>query len=214
VAYEAAADLNAVTVTASAVQVVSLTADTRFPAAPGTTVEWTAVAAGGPTPLEYQFHLYRPSVGWTVGRAYGASPSWHWTPSEADDYAVQVWVREVGSTAAYQAWRGSGTVRVAAGPVETLTLSVNQEFPVAGPVPIVLTAQASGGTAPLEYQVWVLDVTTGVWAVGRAWGPSGRYAWTPAAAAYGQYVVQVWVRSTGAPSYEAWATTGSILLGR
>ena len=54
------------TISAVTPTVVSLTADTQTPIAPGTTVTWKAVAAGGTTPLEYEFWLYRPTGGWAI----------------------------------------------------------------------------------------------------------------------------------------------------
>ena len=59
--------------------------------------------------LEYQFWLYNDaSKSWSIGRPYGSSNTWVWTPAQAGIYAVQVWVRQAGSGVTYHAWDGTG----------------------------------------------------------------------------------------------------------
>ena len=65
-----------------------------------------AIAGGGTGDLEYRFVKFERAVGrWTVIREYAPSNFAAWTPEAAGDYDIQVWVREVGSTAAYDTWR-------------------------------------------------------------------------------------------------------------
>ncbi len=65
-----------------------------------------AIAGGGTGDLEYRFVKFERAVGrWTVIREYAPSNFVAWTPEAAGDYDIQVWVREVGSTAAYDTWR-------------------------------------------------------------------------------------------------------------
>ena len=65
-----------------------------------------AIAGGGTGDLEYRFVKFERAVGrWTVIREYGSSNRVEWTPEAAGDYDIQVWVREVGSAAAYDTWR-------------------------------------------------------------------------------------------------------------
>ena len=66
-----------------------------------------AIAGGGRGDLEYRFVKFERTVGrWTLIREYAPSNRVEWTPEAAGDYDIQVWVREVGSTAAYDAWSG------------------------------------------------------------------------------------------------------------
>ena len=66
-----------------------------------------AIAGGGTGDLEYRFAKFERTVGrWTLIREYAPSNRVEWTPEAAGDYDIQVWVREVGSIAAYDAWRG------------------------------------------------------------------------------------------------------------
>ena len=65
-----------------------------------------AIAGGGTGDLEYRFVKFERAAGrWTVIREYGSSNRVEWTPAAAGDYDIQVWVREVGSAAAYDTWR-------------------------------------------------------------------------------------------------------------
>jgi hypothetical protein len=65
-----------------------------------------AIAGGGTGDLEYRFVKFERAAGpWTVIREYGSSNRGEWTPGAAGDYDIQVWVREVGSAAAYDTWR-------------------------------------------------------------------------------------------------------------
>ena len=89
----------------------SVAADKISPVGAGTRITWTAQAGGGPGPLQYEFLRYRESTGsWTIVQPYGAADSYSWTPTSADigAAALQVWVRTVGSTQAFEAWAGTG----------------------------------------------------------------------------------------------------------
>jgi len=79
--------------------VASLLPDKISPVGTGTPVTWTAQAAGGQGPLEYEFWRYQDSTGvWTMVQAYGSSSAYTWTPatSDAGTYSLQVWVRRQG----------------------------------------------------------------------------------------------------------------------
>jgi beta-glucosidase len=74
---------------------------------PGTPVTWTANATGGLPPLQYQFWRL-DAAGWSMVQDYGPRSAFTWTPSTADvgEHTLQVWVRNSGSTASYDAWSG------------------------------------------------------------------------------------------------------------
>jgi hypothetical protein len=66
-----------------------------------------AVAGGGSGELQYRFVEFDRAAGrWTVIREYASSNRVEWTPGAPGDYDIQVWVRLVGSIAAYDVWRG------------------------------------------------------------------------------------------------------------
>jgi hypothetical protein len=98
------------TINPSAVPVVSsLTASVSFPALVTRSMTWTAIAAGGTAPLQYQFWRSRQGSGWTMTQDYSPSPTYIWTPAPGEEgaYELQVWVRSAGSSAAFEAWFGT-----------------------------------------------------------------------------------------------------------
>ena len=73
----------------------------------GTPLTWTALARGGPGPLEYQFWLYDVSTQtWSLAQNYSWDNTFSWVPktTERGTYSMQVWVRRFGSTASYETW--------------------------------------------------------------------------------------------------------------
>lgn len=79
-------------------------------------------------------------------------------------------------------------------------------------MPITWTAQATGGTAPLQYRFYLYNNETSTWTIVQDWSASRQYTWTPGAADFGLHVLQVWVKSTGAPDWEAWTGTGFFVI--
>jgi hypothetical protein len=76
----------------------------------GQPVTLEAVAGGGSGALEYRFVQFEYATGrWSAIREYAPSNRAEWTPppGSGGEYAVQVWVREVGSVALYDAWAGA-----------------------------------------------------------------------------------------------------------
>ena len=90
-----------------AVELVSLAADPPGPAAPGTTITFSAAAEGGLNP-EYAFY-YRtgPGVPWNLASPYSESNTFTAKVNTKGDYEVAVVVRSKGSTAA---WEASDTI--------------------------------------------------------------------------------------------------------
>jgi len=80
----------------------------------GTTITWSATATGGDQPLQYRYNLSNAATAkWTIAQDYSAASTWTWTPSQGGEYEVRVWVRNAGSTADYDAWKGSGNIYIA-----------------------------------------------------------------------------------------------------
>jgi hypothetical protein len=198
--------------TVAAPQLLRVTQVTNAPGSGtnvGTSVQWMAAAAGGSAPYTYKFLVFDGST-WTVGRDWGAGHTWTWTPLAAGTYYVQVWARNAGSTAMYDAWLGSAAHMVTSGaaPVAVNTLLASLATVRSGGS-VTWTALASGGTAPLSYKFLLFDGTS--WTVGRDWNASSTWLWTPALP--GTYSIQVWVRNAGsAAPYDAWRGSSAFVV--
>ena len=80
----------------------------------------------------------------------------------------------------------------------------NVTFPVVVGTPVTWTAIAMGGVAPLEYQFWRYDFSTGLWTIVRPYTTSNTFVWTPGAAEAGEHRFAVGVRSAGSTAvYDA-----------
>ena len=193
----------------SVLSVTSLTANVSFPVSIGTPVTWTAAATSGISPYTFKFFVYDGAT-WNVGQDWSSSNTWIWTPTTPGTYRFQVWVRNTGSSAAYDAFRDAGPVSIVGpAPLAVSTLSANPPGPVWTNTIVTWTAAASGGTGPYSYRFWLFDGTT--WTISQDWSPSNTWSWTPLAS--GSYSVQVWVRNAGSSaSYDAWLGAGSFIV--
>jgi N-acetylmuramoyl-L-alanine amidase len=217
--YDTAASSGAFLVTGAAttpapVTMTSLTASTTFPKPTGTIVTWTAFATGGSASLEYQYWLHDGRA-WSVVRAYAPGNVFAWTPTVAGTYYLQAWVRQIGTTASYEAYRSTGALTITSStaaspaPVSTVALTASRSFPAPAGSTITWTGTADGDSP--EYQFWLHDGTS--WTIARPYAASRTFAWTPQAA--GTYVLQVWARSAGTvSSYQAAASSGGVVIVR
>jgi hypothetical protein len=188
----------------------SLTENVTFPVRTGATITWTATATGGTGPLTYEFWLYSASSGtWTLGQPYSTSNTYTSVPA-AGTYWIQAWVRNAGSTAAYDSWIERGSFTISPPPPTITGLLENVTFPVAAGTPITWTATATGGAAPYTYQFWLYSVSSGTWTVAQPYGAGNTYTLAPAA---GTYWIQVWVRSAGSTfTYDAWRGSNAFIV--
>ena len=180
----------------------TLTPNLAAPQNLGATVMWTAAAAGGQAPYEYQFSVW-DGVTWTVIRPWGAGTTWAWTPTAADpDYKVAVQVRSawndgVGELAVTKPF----AIRI---PVVTAaSLTPNLASPRADGVTVRWQATASGGQGPYQYRWVVFDGS--VWTEMTDWTTSNTFDWAPFGPS-DRYQVAVRVRSawnTGAAEFTA-----------
>jgi hypothetical protein len=194
------------TSTAGSLTLTGLSASPALPEPANTTITWTATATltGGATG-EYQFWVYSAASGaWTVGRAWGASNTFSWTPTTAGTYAVQVWARKAGTTSYQTKSSGFFSITAATTPIATLTLVGIAADPVpsvAVSTSVTWTGVASvTGSGTVEYQFWVYSASAGTWSIARAWDVNSGFVWTPTAA--GTYAVQVWARLQGQTAYQ------------
>src|SRR2546427_781378 len=93
--------LNAASTTCTSVTEAATPAS---PQSPGATVKFTASAAGCPNPT-FQFWLQAPGGGWSVTQAYSSNNTWTWSTSglAGGTYLFDVYARQNGSTASYEA---------------------------------------------------------------------------------------------------------------
>ena len=131
-------------------RLATIQANVAFPAAPTTSITWTATASGGTGPLEYKFYRYDQSVGWVVMRDWNQSNQANWTPgaSNVGEHSLQVWVRTVGSNVLYEDWKGTGSFLIA-----TPEVSLTPDRPLTDlhlNDAITWTASVSGAVGPWD----------------------------------------------------------------
>jgi stage II sporulation protein D len=193
----------------TALAATSLTADRTGPVPAGTPVTWTAAGIGGAGPYSYRFYVFN-GTSWSIGRDWASSNAWTWIPPAPGTYQFQVWLRNNGSGATYDAWRAAGPVTVTAATplsISSILTSPSAPFVVNGAATVI--ANASGGTGPYTYKFYVFNGTS--WSVGRDWGASNTWTWTPTAP--GTYSIQVWVRNAGSVAdYDAWRPLGPFVV--
>jgi hypothetical protein len=191
-------------VLSSSVALKSVSADILFPTAVGRTVTWTAHATGGDGDYLYRFMLYSPTAGWQVLQEYSTNNVATWTAPAVGRYALQVWVRSSTSSRAYDAYRSFGAFDVNVATATSVTLVPTSATYVAG-TPVVWSAAATGGVAPLQYQFLVYNASTG-WVIAQPYGAASRFTWRPLLP--GVYIIQVWARSAGSwRRYESYASS-------
>ena len=162
---------------AAPLQVTALTPSVALPVTEGTAITWTATASGGTGALQYQFMRYTEGIGWSVAQAYSSSTSYTWFPP-AGLNAVQVWVRNGGSSAAYDAVLGTGGFTVLAATPRVTSLTPNVAFPVSYNVPGHVHGGRDRRTRPPPIQVRDVLATSG-WAVGQDYSSSRTFTWFP-----------------------------------
>jgi hypothetical protein len=184
----------------------SLTVDPVPPVATGTRLTWIARPQGGAAgPLEYQFWVFSQKKGWVVGQPYGPSKIFFWTPTFGDEgsTAIQVWVRNAGSTAQYEAWRGTTLFNINATDMHLTTTSL---MPFAPGSQVNWLAQTDSAS-DFEYQFWVYKGSTASWSLGKPYNTEQTFSWTPATS--DTYAIQAWARLTGSNApYEKYRSTG------
>ena len=187
-------------------RVTALTADTSLPTHTGTTITWTARVKGGNTgPLHYQFVRYSVADGWSIVKPYSTSNKYTWEPAWGSEgqYSLQVWVRNGGSTALYDAWLGTNMFEIKRAPLQ---LTLGNAFPVPPRTPVNVTARVPDDTATFEYQFYLYNRGTGTWSLARAYDTANSFTWTPSAT--GTYLLQVWARRVGSVAqYDVWSAT-------
>src|SRR5262249_47879177 len=157
--------------------------------------------SGGGGAYEYQFVVRNPQGVWAIASAYQPSGRWTWNTAAAvaGTYSIQVWARNRGSTAQYEAWSGLDFVITGPPPVAAVSFTRSARSRIAAGTSIVLTAAAAGAGASVEYE-FVVRNPQGVWSIGSPYSASPSWTWHTSPAAAGAYTVQVWARNAGSPA--------------
>jgi len=208
--YEAVTATTYNLVAALPVTSVSLTSVTpASPAIPGSSVTITPAASGGTGTPQYQLWVMSPTGTWTSS-AYSAAPlTWTTTGLATGTYTLQVWARNTGSAASYEAYATTTYNLVTSLPASSVVISsVVPASPAAlATTPsVVFTPAASGGSGTYEYQLWVQNPSTGTW-TSSAYS-AAPLTWNTTGLATGTYNIQIWARNVGSSAgYEAYTTT-------
>jgi hypothetical protein len=179
------------------------------PQQPGAKITFTAAATGGSGSYQYYFTVLNPNTGtWSVGQAYSSTASWTWDTTGLGNgtYTIQVWARNAGSTAQYEAWTSvKFTLDAPPSPATGVTLNVNPQSPQSPGSNITFTASATGGSGSYQYYFTVLNPNTGTWSVGQAYSSTASWTWNTTGLGTGTYTIQVWARSVGSTAtYDTW----------
>jgi hypothetical protein len=155
-------------------------------------VRWQASGSGGAGPREFEFWRLDPD-GWHLAQPYGSSASYTWAPGVTDvgSHAIQVWMRDVGSMAPYEAWAGTRYFTILPPPLLPVMFTSAPAVPARVGTP--LTWIASAGMSGVEYQVYRLDPVAG-WSVVQPYSSQSSYTWTPTSADVGTHALQIWAR--------------------
>jgi len=184
---------------------VTMTASPASPQLAGPSVTFSATATGCSAPT-YEFWIQPPGGAWQVLQAYSAqaTATWNTSGQPSGTYQLDVWVKQSGSSAAWEAHISPNpTYTIQAPPPCTgVTMTAAPASPqVAGAV-VTFAAAATGCSTP-TYQFWVLP-PGGAWQILQAYSPSSTATWRTDGQPAGTWLLDVWVRQSGSgASWEA-----------
>ena len=187
---------------------VTISGNNIAPIVEGTFVTWTASASGGAPPLQYKFWRYVEGTGWQMAQDWGSDNTYTWAPP-AGVVAVQVWVRNSGSTEQYDSYAGSGLMTVQSPLPRIATFTADRTFPAPFNVGITWTATSLWTSSPVEYQFYRYTPASG-WTLAQAYSSNNTYFWYPP---QGTIALQVWMRRVGSTApYDDWKSTGLVTI--
>jgi len=167
-------------------------------------ISFTAQASGGSEVYEYKFWLKTNGI-WNQVQDYSSTNTWTWntTGATAGAYDVLVYVRNVGSSEAYEVLKSLTYVLLDNPPATGATLTPDIASPqMIGNNNITFTAGGIGGSGNYEYMFWFK--TNGVWNIVQTYSTTNTWTWNTNGVAAGSYDVLVYVRNSGSgAAYEA-----------
>jgi len=188
----------------------ALTPDTPSPLLIGNnTITYTAGGSGGSGNYEYKFWLKTNGV-WSPVQEYSPTNTWTWNTTGAAPgaYAVQVYVRNSGSMARYEAVKNISYVLT--DPATSATLNADIASPQNAGNNVTFTAGGIGGSGNYEYKFWIK--AGGVWTVVQDYSTTNVFSWNTSGLTPGTYRAQVYVRTVGSNAkYEAVLGMGYVI---
>lgn len=159
--------------------ITDLHANVPSPQLLGSSITFSASAAGGVGPYQYKW-LTSNGSGWTVVQSWSTSNTFVWTPAVASSsYSVGVWVRSATSTADAPDNAGSGTTMpFVITDVTNVSMVSNKPAPQPVGSKIQFTATVQG-TGTYQYKWWVFDGSA--WVIMQDWSTATKFAWIPTA---------------------------------
>jgi probable HAF family extracellular repeat protein len=178
----------------SVVTAVTVAADRTAPQMLGTTVTFTASAAGGVAPIQFKWLVY-DGVSSTVASDWSAAATFTWTPTAANaSYTVTAWARSAGSGEDGPEKSAELAFAILPNPLSGIvSLTVDRKAPQKPETTMTFKASWVGAPAPLEFKWLVSDGSSSK--VMQDWSATSTFAWTPTAA--DKYTVSVWARRAG-----------------
>lgn len=177
------------------------------PAPVGTTVTLDADVWGCLNP-QVRWWVRDTSAHWSILKDYSSAVDTTWPTAslKPGTYQLGIWVRQAGSTAAYEAYSFvTYTLQVVTAPCASVGISSSAPSPQPGATAVTFTAAANGCAGTPEYKFFIAPPGR-AFGVVQPYGASNTYNWDTTGLADGPYQVGVWVRNTGSTtSYEAFA---------
>ena len=209
-AYDAFRTSDTISIANVAPAVADFRTTTPFPAGTGTPITWKVLAGGGPGPLQYRFYrLSRATNIWTMVQDFGPSSTYSWTPAagEVGTYALQVWVKRPGATAAYEAWGSTPDFTITDAVPVIRNITSDAGAPIGAGAPVKFTVDATGGPGPLQYGFSLYSAAKDSWSAVQGYSSSNTFTWLPGPWDAGSYVLQSSVLRPGVQTAEAVGTT-------
>jgi len=188
----------------------TLTPDVLSPQAVGNDITFTAGGIGGSGNYEYKF-WFKTAGTWTTVQNYSSTNTWTWhtTGTPAGTYGVQVYVRNIGSSAMYEATKFM-SYGLIYGPATGATISPNVASPQTAGAHVTFTAGGIGGSGNYEYKFWIK--AAGVWTSVQGFSTTNTWVWDTTGLPPGTYRAQVYVRNVGSSAkYEAVLGMGYVI---
>jgi hypothetical protein len=132
-----------------------------------------------PVPVESSSPGYSSKATASPGQSFFSPDGKSWTDTTTLDSTMNVCLK---------AYAGQ--------PVSGVTLSAAPASPQIAGTPLLFTASANGGTAPVQYQ-FLMRTPAGAWSTVQPYAANKTFAWNTNGAVAGTYTIQVRARSAG-----------------
>jgi hypothetical protein len=163
---------------------------------PGTKVTLSATSTC-PGTSQYRFWIQKPGAAWGVVQDYGSAATYSWDTAgfALGDYGIEVDVRNVGSTAGYEAV-ANDIFTLAAQACTAPTIASDLASPQGTGVQVTFTSSTTTCPNP-RFRFWI-QPPGGSWGIAQDYSTASTFKWT-ANGAGGTYGVEVDVRDVSRP---------------